>query len=64
MPNDRLPRKLLVSQVKGSRPSGRFGLNYNVASTVINAALLGHTGMLRTDCFGETRLVLHVPHSS
>ena len=32
--------------------------------TVMNAALLGHTRMLRTDCFGETRLVLHVPSSS
>ena len=32
--------------------------------TVMNAALLGHTRMLRTDCFGETRLVLHVPGSS
>ena len=31
---------------------------------VMNAALLGHTRMLRTDCFGETRLVLHVPSSS
>ena len=32
--------------------------------TVMNAALLGHTRMLRTDRFGKTRLVLHVPSSS
>ena len=29
---------------------------------VMNAALLGDTRMLRTDCFGETRLVLHIHH--
>ena len=31
---------------------------------VVNAVLLGHARMLRTDCFGKTRLVLHVPSSS
>ena len=31
---------------------------------VMNAALLGHTRMLKTDNFGETRLALHVPSSS
>ena len=29
----------------------------------LNVAV-GHTKMLRIDCFGETRLVLHVPSSS
>ena len=34
MPNDRLPRKLLFGQVKGSRPSGRPRLSLNdVASS-------------------------------
>ena len=29
MPNDRLPKKLLFDQVKGSRPSGRARLSFN-----------------------------------
>ena len=34
MPNDRLPKKLLFGQVKGTRPSGRPRLSYNdVASS-------------------------------
>ena len=32
--------------------------------TIMNVALLRHTRMLKTDCFGETRLVLHAPSSS
>ena len=32
--------------------------------TFTNAASLGHTKMLRTDCLGEIRLVLHVPSST
>ena len=31
---------------------------------VMHAALLGNTRMLRTDYFGETRLILQVPSSS
>ena len=31
---------------------------------VMNAPLLGYTRMLRTDCFGEARLALHVSSSS
>ena len=34
VPNDRLPKKLLFGQVKGTRPSGRPKLSYNdVASS-------------------------------
>ena len=29
MPNNRLPKKLLFGQVKGTRPSGRPRLSYN-----------------------------------
>ena len=64
MPNDRLPKKLLFGQVKGTRPSGRLVTMMLHQVTVMNAPLLGHTRMLRTDCFDETRLVLHVPSSS
>ena len=65
MPHDRVPKKLLFGQVNGSRPSGRPRLSYNdVAVIVMNDAILGHTRVLRTDSFGETRIVLHVPSSS
>ena len=64
MHNDRLPKKLLFGQVKGTRPSGRPRLSYNDVASSDCHECLGHTRMLRTDCFGETRLVLHVPGSS
>ncbi len=34
-------------------------LHYVTVKTVV---LVGHTGMHKTGCSGETRLVLHVPH--
>ena len=63
--HDRLPKKLFVwSSVPALQ--GALGLVIMMLHQVIvmNAALLGHTRVLRTDCFGETRLVLHVPSSS
>ena len=66
MPDDRLPKKLLFGQVRVASPQVALGLHTMMLHqvTVMNAALLGHTKMLRIDCFGETRLVLHVPSSS
>ena len=55
MPDDRLSKKVLFGQVKGCRPLGRPRLSFNDVTlhqvTVMNAASLGHTKMLRTDYF-------------
>ena len=62
----RLPKKLLFGGVKGCRPQVALGLVSMMLHQVtgINAAALGCTRMLRTDFFGKTRLVLHLPSSS
>ncbi len=65
MANDRLPKKLLFGEVKGLRPPGRPRSSFNGVAlcdcqTVVS---IGLTGMHRTGCSGETRLVLHVPSS-
>ena len=69
MPNDRLPKKLLFGQVKGYHtvlaPPDALGLvTMMLHQVIVMNPALGDTRMLRTDCFGETRLVMHVPSSS
>ena len=66
MPNNRLPKKLLFGEGKELRPPGRPRSSFNDVAlrdcqTVV---LVGLTGMHKTGCSGETRLVLHVPGSS
>ncbi len=66
MPNDRLPKKLLLGEVKGLRHVAALGLvpmmlHYVIVKIVV---LVGLTGMHKTGCSGETRLVLHIPSSS
>ena len=66
MPNDRLPKNLLFGEATGLRHLVSLGLvsmmlRYVTVKTVVSIDL---TGMLRTDCSGQTRLALHVPSSS
>jgi len=66
MPNDRLPKKLLLGEVKGLRHVAALGLvpmmlHYVIVKIVV---LVGLTGMHKTGCSGETRFVLHIPSSS
>ncbi len=61
-----MPKKLLFDEVNGLCPPGHLGLvlmmlHYMIVKTVV---LVGLTGMHKTDCTGETRLVLHVASSS
>ena len=58
-------RSFCLVKLRVPAPQDALGLVTMMLHQVIvmNAALLGHTRMLRTDCFGETRLVLHVPSS-
>ena len=60
MPNDRLPKKLLFGQVKGSCPSGGARLSCDdVASSDCHECCITRP----YNRFGETRLVLHIPSS-
>ena len=65
MSADTLPKKLVFKfgQVKGCRPPGRSRLSSMMLHqvTVMNVASPGDTNILRTERFGETRLVLHEP---
>ncbi len=36
----------------------------SIFKDIVAVTLVDHTEMHKTDCFGETRLVLHVPSSS
>ena len=66
--NQRLPKKLLSGQVNGCSPRVALGLasmNQMLHQvTVMNAASLGRKKIVRKNCFGETRLVLHVTSSA
>ncbi len=68
MPNSRLRKIFLFGKVKGLCPSGRPRASSNdvvlrvVKSVRVGLSLL--TGMHKTSCSGETRLVLHVPNMS
>ncbi len=57
--HDTLPRKLLFGEVKGhhppARPRSSLMLHYVTVNTVV---LVGLTGMHKTGCSGETRLVM------
>ena len=55
-------RSFCLVKLRVPAPQDALGLVSMMLHQVIvmNAALLGH---LTTDCFGETRLVLHVPIS-
>ena len=66
IPDNRLPKKLLFGEVKGCAPRAAQGLVLMMLQCVIVYCLaqLNLTRMLRTDCFGGTRLALHVPSSS
>ena len=67
MPSDRLPKKLLFGQVKGLRPPGRPRsiVSMMLLCMVVKLIeLVDRIKMHKTDCFGETRLVSHVPSSS
>ena len=59
-------RRFCLVKLRVPAPQDALGLVTIMLHQVIvmNAALLGHTRMLRTDFFGKTRLVLHVPTSS
>ena len=60
-------RSFYLVKLRVPAPQDALGLVTMMLHQVIamNAALLGHTRMLRTDCLTEqTRLVLHVPSSS
>ena len=62
MPNDRLRKQLLFGEIKGLRPHGRPRSSFNDVAWRVK--LVDLAGMRKADCFGETRLVLHVPSSS
>ncbi len=66
MPNNRLPKNLLFGEVKGLCPLGRPRSSFNNVTLreCQSVVLVGLTGMHKTGCSGETRLVLHVPSSS
>ena len=66
MPTNILPKKLLFGEVKGLRPPGcpRSNLMRLRCMTVKTVELVDLIEMRKTDCFGETRLVPHIPSSS
>ena len=69
MPSNRLPKKLLFGEVKGLRPPGRPRSSFNdvalLRCMIVNTVeLVDRIEMRKTDCFGKTRLVPHVPSSS
>ena len=66
MPNDRMPKKVLFGKVKGPRPPGRPRSSFNDVALrdCQNCQTVDPIEMHKTDSFGETRLVLHVPSSS
>ena len=63
MPNDRMPEKLLFGTVKGLAHLAALGLVSMMLRCVI-VELVDPIDMRKTDSFGETRFVLHVPSSS
>ncbi len=65
MHNNRLPKKLLLGEIEGLCPAccPRFS-NDVVACDCQDCQLVGLTGMHKTGCTEETRLVLHVPSST
>ena len=69
MPNDRLPKKLLAGSLVKLRGSAHLvapGLVSMMLLCMIvkPIGLVDRIEMRKTDCFGKTRLVLHVPSSS
>ena len=61
MPDDRLPKQNLVKSW-GFAHLVALGL-VSMVLYYVTVMLIGHIGMHRTDCTGETRLALHVPSS-
>ena len=65
MPNDRLPKKFCLVKLRVAAPQVALGLVTMMLHqvTVVNAALLGHTRMLRTDCLARQDLsCMHLAH--
>lgn len=69
MPNDRLLNKVAFGEVRGQRPPScpMSYLNdvvlHDCHMTVKTVMSVGHIGMHRTACSGETRLALLIPSS-
>ena len=65
MPNDRMPKKLLFGR-RGLAHLAALGLVSMMLRcvTVKTVKLVDPIEMYKTDSFGETRLVLHIPSSS
>ena len=66
MPDNKLPKKLLLGQGKGGCPHGCPRLNFN--DVAVRPCQLHRFNkplrMLKTGCFGETEFDSHVPSSS
>ncbi len=62
MPSDRLLQKLLFGEVKGLHALGLVSMMLH-CMIVINR-MIDRMELCKTDCFGKTRLVPHVPSAS
>ncbi len=65
MPNDTLPKKLLFRKARELCPPGcpRSRISDVVLHAVNHIISIELMGMLRPDCFAESRLALHTPSS-